>query len=80
MNLHSIDDDDDGGDDDDDDDDDVLPIVVAVRGEAQAFAIYIYIYIYISLYISNMWSPQSTTLQRHDKALPHMTMQDIRAR
>ena len=74
MNLHSIDDDDDDG--GDDDDDDVLPIVVAVRGEAQAFAIYIY----ISLYISNMWSPQSTTLQRHDKALPHMTMQDIRAR
>ena len=43
LNLHSIDDDDDGG-----DDDDVLPIVVAVRGEAQAFAIYIYRYTYLT--------------------------------
>ena len=38
--------DDDDADDaaDDDDDDDALPVVVAVRGKAQAFAVYIYIY------------------------------------
>ena len=36
--------DDDDADDaaDDDDDDDALPVVVAVRGKAQAFAVYIY--------------------------------------
>ena len=44
-------DDDDAGDDDDDDDDDdyddddVLPVVVAVPGKAQAFAVYIHVYI-----------------------------------
>ena len=38
------DDDDDGVDDvgDDDDDNDALPVVVAVRGKAQASAVYIY--------------------------------------
>jgi len=35
----------DDGDDGDDDDDDALPVVVAVRGKAQAFALRIYIYI-----------------------------------
>ena len=42
KNLYS------GGDDDDDDDDDALPVVVAVRGKDQAFAVYVHMYpIYI---------------------------------
>ena len=44
KNLHSGDDDD----HDDDDDDDALPVVVAVRGKDQAFAVYMHMYpIYI---------------------------------
>ena len=52
SSLRDDDDDDDDGDDGGgDDDDDALPVVVAVPGKAQAFAVYIYttihnIYIY----------------------------------
>ena len=37
--------------DDDGDDDDALPVVVAVPGKAQAFAVYVYIYIYLFIYL-----------------------------
>jgi len=47
MMMMIDDDDDDGG---GDDDDDALPVVVAVPGKAQAFAVYIYIYTYTYTY------------------------------
>ena len=34
-------------DDDDDDDDDALPVVLAVPGKTQEFAVYVYIYTYV---------------------------------
>ena len=37
-------------DDDDDDDDDALPVVLAVPGKTQEFAVYVYIYIHVCTY------------------------------
>ena len=48
---------------DDDDDDDALPVVVAVWGTAQAFAIYIYTLNNRYITICQPWPSHSPTLQ-----------------